>query len=109
VTKPITAENSGYSYNQLIVNVLNTPILQRMDSSDYFPSMHIRTKCHISARPYSTYEYNKNDENKDSNNSEKYAKKAKNVSLCAHVESFINGRGYKWGLDSEAITHLKDI
>ncbi|KAH0820454.1 hypothetical protein GEV33_002337 [Tenebrio molitor] len=60
------AENSGYSYNQLIVNVLNTRILQRMDSSDYFPSMYILTKCHISARPYSMYEYNKNDENKDS-------------------------------------------
>jgi hypothetical protein len=37
---PVTAENSGHSYNQLIVNLLNTPILRRMGSSDYFPSMH---------------------------------------------------------------------
>jgi hypothetical protein len=53
VTKPVTAENNGHSYNQLIVNLLNTPILRRMDSSDYIPSMHTPTKCHISARPYS--------------------------------------------------------
>jgi hypothetical protein len=55
MTKPVTAENSGHSYNQLIVNLLNTPILRRMDSSDHFPSMHTPTKCYISARPYSTY------------------------------------------------------
>jgi hypothetical protein len=36
VAKPVTAENSGHSNNQLIGNLLNTPILRKMDSSDYF-------------------------------------------------------------------------
>jgi hypothetical protein len=34
VAKPVTAENSGHSNNQLIFNLLNTPILRKMDSSD---------------------------------------------------------------------------
>jgi hypothetical protein len=36
VAKPVTAENSGHSNNQLIFNLLNTPILRKMDSSDCF-------------------------------------------------------------------------
>jgi hypothetical protein len=40
VAKPVTAENSGHSNNQLIFNLLNTPILRKMDSSDCFPSTH---------------------------------------------------------------------
>jgi hypothetical protein len=56
VAKPVTAENSGHSNNQLIFNLLNTPILRKMnmDSSDCFPFTHTPTKCHISGRPYST-------------------------------------------------------
>jgi hypothetical protein len=52
VAKPVTAENSGHSDNHLIGNLLNTPILRKMDSSDYFQSMHTPTNCHISSRPY---------------------------------------------------------
>jgi hypothetical protein len=52
VAKPVTPENSGHSNNQLIGNLLNIPILRKMDSSDYFPSMHTPTNCHISSRPY---------------------------------------------------------
>jgi hypothetical protein len=54
VAKPVTAENSGHSNNQLIFNLLDTPILRKMDSPDCFPSTHTPTKCHISGRPYST-------------------------------------------------------
>jgi hypothetical protein len=30
------------------------------------------------------------------------------VSLCGHVESFINGREYKWCLDRGATSHLRN-
>jgi hypothetical protein len=52
--------------------------------------------------------YKKNEKNKDSNNSGKHAKNAENMSLCAHVESFVNGREHKWCLDSGATSHLSN-
>jgi hypothetical protein len=45
---------TGTCKNQLIFNLLNTPILRKMDSSDCFPSTFTPTKCH-SGRPYSKF------------------------------------------------------
>jgi hypothetical protein len=50
----------------------------------------------------------KKEKNKDNNNSGKHAKNAENVSLCAHVESFVNGREHKWCLGSGPTSHLRN-